>query len=101
MHCINGYLYNNVPNMACSVGNNVRWYIMSLGTEVDLHTVHFHALTTIYRKTRTDIINLLPAATATVDTNIVSQGTWFVHCHVNDHIDAGMIAHYTVDGTTA
>lgn len=24
-------------------------------------------------------------------------GTWMVHCHVNDHFDAGMLASYIVD----
>lgn len=27
-------------------------------------------------------------------------GTWFYHCHVNDHVEAGMIAAYTVVNET-
>jgi len=98
MHCVNGYIFNNVPNMTMAVGNKVRWYIVALGTEVDLHTIHFHALTLSYKRSHTDVIPLLPAMMATVDTEIDSVGTWFVHCHVNDHIKAGMLAEYTVTG---
>jgi FtsP/CotA-like multicopper oxidase with cupredoxin domain len=96
MHNINGYLFNNVQGMVAHEEEKVRWYLMALGTEVDLHTVHWHALTTVYQGSRTDVVELLPASMATVDSVMDSLGTWMVHCHVNDHIDAGMLASYTV-----
>jgi len=57
MHSINGYVFGNQPMLTLHKGERVRWYLMSMGTEVDLHTPH---------------------------------------CHVNDHIAAGMITRYRV-----
>src|SRR3954465_15542306 len=38
MHSINGYVFGNGPLMTAKVGERTRWYVMTLGTEVDLHT---------------------------------------------------------------
>merc|ERR1712083_463354 len=43
-----------------------------------------------------DVVQLLPAYSATVDMYVDTPGTWFYHCHVNDHVEAGMVATYTV-----
>jgi len=45
MHAINGYVYGNGPVPTMKVGQRVRWYTFSLGTEVDLHTPHWHGNT--------------------------------------------------------
>merc|ERR1712083_21170 len=47
-----------------------------------------------------DVVQLLPAYSATVDMYVDTPGTWFYHCHVNDHVEAGMIATYTVKNET-
>lgn len=99
MHSVNGYIFDNVRGIDMIEGETVRWYLMALGTEIDLHTLHWHALTTVFQGSRTDIIELLPGTQVTVDSVIDSPGTWFVHCHVNDHITAGMIASYHVNST--
>jgi|GEM_PF-6008001 len=33
-----GYVFGNMPMPVLTEGTMVRWYMMSLGTEVDLHT---------------------------------------------------------------
>ncbi len=44
-----------------------------------------------------DGADLLPNGTMpTLDMVPDDQGTWLYHCHVNDHILAGMIALYKV-----
>ena len=45
MHSINGYVFGNQPMVPCNAGEHVRWYVMSMGTEVDLHTPHWHGNT--------------------------------------------------------
>lgn len=101
MHAINGYLYGNVPNMTMKTGERVRWHLIGLGTEVDLHTPHWHGNTVISGRAgygqRTDVVELLPASMKTVTMRPDNPGVWMYHCHVNDHIDAGMMALYTVD----
>ena len=42
MHSINGYVYGNLPLLTMKKGERVRWYVMGMGTEVDLHTPHWH-----------------------------------------------------------
>jgi len=46
---------------------------------------------------RTDVVGLLPAQMVMADMQPDNIGTWLFHCHVNDHIKAGMIARFKVD----
>jgi hephaestin len=70
---------------------------MGMGTEVDLHTPHWHGNTVIANMMRTDVIALLPASMVVADMIPDDPGTWLFHCHVNDHIIAGMLTLYTVE----
>lgn len=100
MHTMNGYIYGNLPleTLTMKKGENVRWYLMAMGTEVDLHTPHWHGNTLLTMgQTRTDVLDLLPAQMVMADMVPDNIGTWLFHCHVNDHIKAGMIARYRVD----
>lgn len=100
MHAINGYLWGNVPNMTVKIGERVRWYLIGMGTEVDLHTPHWHGNTVILGHERigqrVDIVELMPASMKTVTMRPDNPGVWMYHCHINDHIEAGMMAFYTV-----
>ncbi|BBL71909.1 multicopper oxidase domain-containing protein [Methylogaea oryzae] len=96
MHAMNGYVYGNLPGLVMKEGEKVRWYQLALGTEVDLHTPHWHGNTLTSDGHRVDVLNLLPATHATVDMAPDNPGVWMYHCHVNDHIEAGMMASYTV-----
>jgi len=96
MHSINGYVYGNGPLMTANRGERVRWYLMGMGTEVDLHTPHFHGNTVTTMGMRTDVLELLPASMKTADMMPDAPGTWLLHCHVNDHIAAGMSTRYQI-----
>ncbi|MFL6080611.1 MAG: multicopper oxidase domain-containing protein [Ornithinibacter sp.] len=96
MHSVNGYVYGNGPVPAMQVGQRVRWYTYTLGTEVDLHTPHWHGNTVTTNGMRSDMIQLLPGMMMVSDMVPDDPGTWLFHCHVNDHIAAGMLARYTV-----
>jgi FtsP/CotA-like multicopper oxidase with cupredoxin domain len=98
MHTINGYVFGNQPlsSMTMMAGEHVRFYLMGMGTEVDLHTPHFHGNTVVAQGMRTDVVNLLPASMVVADMVPDNPGTWLFHCHVNDHITAGMITRYRV-----
>jgi hypothetical protein len=101
-HAINGFLWDNFPSvggslaMTMHVGERVRWYMLGMGTEVDLHTPHWHGQTLLWMGMRTDIIELLPGSMRVVDMVPDNPGTWLYHCHVNDHITAGMLARFRV-----
>jgi manganese oxidase len=97
-HSINGYIFGNLPveTLTMHKGEKVRWYVFSMGTEVDLHTPHWHGNTVLVNGMRMDTVNLLPATMVTADMVPDNVGIWLYHCHVNDHIDAGMLERYQV-----
>jgi len=97
MHSINGYVYGNLPGLTMKLGERVRWYLMGMGTEVDLHTPHWHGQTVLEGDVRTDVIELLPASMKMADMVPDERGRWLFHCHVHDHIDAGMLALFDVN----
>ncbi len=96
MHAVNGYVYGNLPGLTMKQGERVRWYLQAYGTEVDLHTPHWHGQTALIMGMRMDMVELLPGSMKTADMTPDVPGTWLYHCHVNDHIDAGMMALFTV-----
>jgi len=97
MHMINGYVYANLPGLKMVENEKVRWHLIALGTEVDLHTPHWHGHTGLINGHRTDVVELLPASMKTLDMKVDNPGTWMYHCHVNDHIAAGMTSLYHVE----
>jgi hypothetical protein len=47
MHGINGYVFGNLPGLDMTADRRVRWYLMGIGSEVDLHTPHWHGNTVV------------------------------------------------------
>jgi hephaestin len=95
-HAINGYLYGTMPLIDVRTGQHVRWYLMGMGTETDLHTPHWHGNDVTVGGMRMDVVSLLPATMVVADMVPDDVGTWLFHCHVNDHLTAGMITRYRV-----
>ena len=78
-------------------GQHVRWYVMSMGTEVDLHTPHWHGNTVTVERDADG--RREPAAGERWSSPTwcpTTPGIWLFHCHVNDHIRAGMLTRYKV-----
>ncbi|KAM9357553.1 ceruloplasmin [Symphorus nematophorus] len=100
MHGINGLMYGNLNGLNMEVGDKVYWYLMAMGNDVDIHTVHWHGHSVEYKlgggPHRTDVYELFPANFQTVKMRPQYPGTWLLHCHVTDHIKAGMETMYTV-----
>lgn len=93
---INGYLFGNMPTMKMKVGERVRWYLLSLGDGFNFHTPHWHGNVVLMDKKRTDVITLMPAQMVVADMIPDNPGSWMFHCHVSDHLEAGMHAHFEV-----
>ena len=96
MHSINGYIFGNLRGLEAKNGEKVRWYLLGMGNEVDLHSPHWHGKVVRYHQRNTDVIELLPGSMATADMLADNPGTWMFHCHVADHIDAGMLTTWTI-----
>jgi manganese oxidase len=95
-HGINGYVFGNLPLMSMYQNERVRWYLLGMGSEPDLHTSHWHGNTVLHHGHRTDVVELLPAAMKVADMRPKNPGIWMYHCHVNDHMLEGMSARYEV-----
>ena len=95
-YAINGFIFGNLPGLTMKQGDKVRWYLLGMGNEIDLHTPHWHGETVSDGRRNTDVIELLPGSMATVDMLADNAGTWMFHCHVQDHMEAGMMAVYTI-----
>ena len=100
MHSINGYIFGNLKGLVMKNGDKVRWHTMGMGNEVDNHTAHWHGKTVTVgagqAARRTDVVELLPASMVTADMNADNLGEWAYHCHVADHIDAGMMTTFQI-----
>ncbi len=95
-HAINGYIFGNLQGLEVEQYDRVRWYLIGLGTEVDMHTAHWHGQTVLNAGKRTDVVELLPGTMVTVDMTAKTPGNWLYHCHVADHITAGMNTRWQV-----
>jgi hypothetical protein len=60
---------------------HVRWYLLGMGNEVDLHSPHWHGKTVKVGFHRTDTVELLPGSMVTADMRADNPGTWMIHCH--------------------
>ncbi len=95
---VNGFLYGDGPVMTVTQGQRVRWYLLGMGDvgALNFHTPHWHGNTVLSHGTRRDTIPLLPMSTDTVDMVPDAPGLWMFHCHIDDHMEAGMMARYEV-----
>ena len=82
-----------------AIGEKVRWYNIALGSLNDLHTPHWHGHTVLTEKQqRADEFEMQPGTSRAVDMVPDQAGVWSFHCHINDHLHAGMWSFYTVSG---
>jgi len=95
-YAINGYVFGNLPGLYAKQGERVRWYLLGMGNEIDVHTPHWHGETVTDEGRHTDVTELLPGSMKTVDMLADNPGAWMFHCHVEDHMEAGMVAVYTI-----
>ncbi len=96
MHAINGRVYCNLPSIEARVGERVRWQLISVGSELDLHSVSWRDLTVRDHGRREFSVRLYAGATRTVDTNVAFPGTSLIQCNVFDHRAAGMMATFSI-----
>ncbi|KAM9034326.1 ceruloplasmin-like [Sarcophilus harrisii] len=99
MHAINGRLNGNTQGLTMHIGDTVNWYLIGLGSNMDIHTVHFHGHSFRYKGAgfyRSDVYDLVPGRFKIVQMYPKDAGTWLFHCHVTRHLSHGMESTYTV-----
>ncbi len=95
-YAINGLIFGNLPGLIMKKNDKVRWHLVALGNEIDLHTPHWHGETVTDQGRNIDLVELLPGSMKTVDMVADNPGTWMFHCHVDDHMEGGMMAAFTI-----
>jgi manganese oxidase len=93
---VNGYQFANGPSPQMTRGQHVRWYLLTLGEGVNFHTPHWHGNTVLIGGQRTDVAVLGPASMITADMIPDNPGYWIFHCHLSEHMEAGMVSRYQV-----
>jgi len=93
---MNGYQYANMPMPVMHRGEHVRWYVLTIGEGLNFHTPHWHGNSIVSGGNRADVLNIAPAQSLTADMVPDNPGIWLYHCHVSDHMEAGMVARYQV-----
>ena len=66
-YAINGYIFGNLPGLYMMRGDRVRWHLLAMGNEIDLHTPHWHGETVTEGGRHIDLVELLPGSMKTVD----------------------------------
>uniref|UniRef100_A0A3Q0T2K1 Coagulation factor VIII, procoagulant component n=1 Tax=Amphilophus citrinellus TaxID=61819 RepID=A0A3Q0T2K1_AMPCI len=92
---INGYVAETLPGLLVAQYQPVRWHLLNVGSDRELHAVHFHGLPfTIHTKQehRMGIYNLFPGVFGTVEMRPPTVGIWLVECTIGDYQLAGMRA---------
>lgn len=95
---MNGFLWCTQKGFDAVIGERVRWHVASVGGADSGHNLHWHGNTFLRDGRRTDGVSLVGGQTASLDMSNDDAGTWLMHCHVNYHLDGGMILTYTVSG---
>jgi manganese oxidase len=93
---INGYIYGNMPMMSMKRNQHVRWYVVTIGDGFNFHTPHWHGNVVTTGGQATDVISISPAQMVTADMVPDRAGVWMFHCHVSEHMAAGMMVNYEV-----
>ncbi len=93
---INGRAFvGNTPIYRARVGDRVQWDVVALGSEHHTFHVHGHRWRTP-AGTPEDTRTIGPAESFRVSWREDAPGTWLYHCHVEDHMERGMIGLYRV-----
>ncbi|UYV79207.1 HEPHL1 [Cordylochernes scorpioides] len=99
MYSVNGRVYGTLDGLVMHYNDHVAWYVIGMGSDQDMHTAHFHGQTflgKLNRDVRGDVVDVFPGIFETVEMLTDNPGTWFLHCHVDNHMRGGMSVVYTV-----
>ena len=85
----------NTPVFRSRVGDLVQWDVMAMGSEHHTFHVHGHRWKNAMH-VDVDTQTVGPAESFRVRWREDAPGTWLYHCHVETHMEAGMIGTYQV-----
>jgi manganese oxidase len=92
---INGHAFiGNTPTLHARVGDLVQWDVLTIGD--NFHVFHPHGHRWLRNGVPTDSETLGPSQTLKIRWKEDAPGVWYYHCHVESHMENGMIGLYDV-----
>lgn len=97
---VNGHTYPRAPMFTAEVGDRVLFHLVNLGLAD--HTLHIHGHRWQDAEDGRDIDNkyVPPHDSADFVLSAEAAGDWMYHCHIYDHINAGMMGVFRVTGAS-
>ena len=97
-HVINGLAFCTLPDLDnFESGEKVRWNLIGLGDEIDLHTAAFEGHAVLYDGETGGIVPLLPSSMTSVDT-VMKAGHWSLFDATSNHYRYGSRVQFKVSG---
>ncbi len=94
---VNGFMYGNLPGLEMNKGSKVRWHLMGLGTEMDMHGIYFQGNTFQRQGTNRDTLGLFPHTTVTVSMQPDLSGQYiFLSIHPQKHISNSLLCTFYI-----
>jgi len=84
----------NTPVFRARIGQLVQWDVMAIGSEH--HTFHVHGHRWQQAGAARDTQTVGPAESFRVRWRERDRGVWLYHCHIEQHMERGMIGSYRV-----
>ncbi|KAM9180230.1 coagulation factor VIII isoform 4-T4 [Dugong dugon] len=92
-HAVNGYVMDTLPGLVMAQDQRIRWYLLSMGSNENIHSIHFSGHVFTVRKKeeyKMAVYNLYPGMFETVEMLPSKVGIWRVECLIGEHLQAGM-----------
>ncbi|XP_054428211.1 coagulation factor VIII [Pteronotus mesoamericanus] len=92
-HAINGYVKDTLPGLVMAQDQRIRWYLLSMGSNENIHSIHFSGHVFTVRKKeeyKMAVYNLYPGVFETVEMLPSKVGIWRIECLIGKHLQAGM-----------
>ncbi|KAM7045154.1 coagulation factor VIII [Molossus nigricans] len=92
-HAINGYVMDTLSGLVMSQDQRIRWYLLSMGSNENIHSIHFSGHVFTVRKKeeyKMAVYNLYPGVSETVEMLPSKVGIWRIECLIGEHLQAGM-----------
>ncbi len=102
LYSLSSYSFSPYLNIYCwSIDTHTHTH----GRTTDIHVPHWHGQRGILWgspvQSTVDTLGVLPGTVRVIDMVPKNAGTWPLHCTITDHINAGMVAFFTVEASGA
>jgi len=96
MRAVNGRLYCNLEGLEVMVGQNARWYILSLGSDDAFASPRWYGHASTVGGSRQGAVLVQPGESVAVDVLHDNAGEWLLVDQASDHAHSGAAALFTV-----